>query len=161
MRILIFIIGFLFLNSAATLAAEKVVLTEGDSLTCTKRALTHMNYLELDDFGHPNIITTAKDDMKKEYENWLKKRHQMDVVSTYNFTTSENDRTVIASHFIANSRVFIKNIDDEYVPEKEHSQMFFTNSAYLVFYKNDNEHYFAHVVTPKVSWVDMCVLYQN
>lgn len=167
MRILVLTIGFLIVSSAATLAAEKVVLPEGELLICTKRAVTHMNYNRVDNFGHPLIITSAKDDMKKEYEHWLKKRHKMDVVSTYTFTTSENNDTVLAGGFFNqnsnhNSAVFFTKIDDnEYVPKDEFDHNAPLYSAYLIFYKNDNDHYFAYTTTSNFSWVDMCVLHEN
>lgn len=158
MRIFVLTIGFLFFSSAATLAAEKVVLSEGEFLICTKRVLTHRNYVGVDDFGFPIIISQTKDDMKKEYQNWLEEKHKMDAVSGYTFTTFQNNKTVLANGFMFGLIIFTKNIDDTYVPEVEHSNNFSSYSAYLAFYKNNNDHYFAHAITPQISWVDMCVL---
>ena len=88
MRIFVFIIGFLFFSSAATLAAERVVLPEGEQLICTQRIPTHHNNMRVDDFGHPSIITSATNDgIKSAYEKWSKKRYKDDAIYKYTFTS--------------------------------------------------------------------------
>lgn len=121
--------------------------------------------MRVDDFGYPLITTSPKDYIKIEYEKWSKKKYFFDVEYKYTFTTSENNETVILRGLRHHPPVtFIKIKDDEYVPKDEFdpdktSYLYDVRySEHLVFYKNNNDHYFAYTTRATYSWVDMCVL---
>lgn len=121
--------------------------------------------MRVDDFGYPLIKTSSKDYIKIEYEKWSKKKYIFDAEYRYTFSTSENNETVILKGLRHHPLVtFIKTKDDEYVPKDEFdpdktSYIYDVRySEHKVFYKNNNDHYFAYTTRATHSWVDMCVL---
>ena len=163
MRIFVFIIGFLFFSSAATLAAERVVLPEGESLNCTMRVNTHRVILELDDYGQPKIFRASN--IKEKYNDWAATIDTRKRISSYASSshgivnTSGLIERFIVSEDQSLSYFWVYEImynASSYIPLNEMENTHPTK--YLTIYKNNQEHYFVNTTLGLESYTDFCVL---
>lgn len=161
MRILVLTIGFLIVSSAATLAAEKVVLSDVDSLNCTMRVNTHRVILDLDNYGQPQIFKASN--IEEKYNEWAATIDTRKLISSY---ASVNEGVVIEKFIVSEEQSLtyfwgyeIMYNTSSYIPLNEMENTHPTK--YLTIYKNNQEHYFVNTTYGLESYTDFCVLESN